>query len=152
MFKFIALKFNMSIWNGEITTELLNNLNKNTLGEFFEIQFTEVGADFLKASMPVINKTKQPFGLLHGGASVALAETIGSVASWCCVNRELFIGVGIEINANHIISVTEGKVTAICKPMKVGGKLHIWEIKIFNDQNELCCISRFTCMIVPKKK
>ncbi|MBA2611432.1 MAG: hotdog fold thioesterase [Bacteroidetes bacterium] len=142
----------MSIWNGEITTELLNNLNKNTLGEFFEIQFTEVGADFLKASMPVINKTKQPFGLLHGGASVALAETIGSVASWCCVNRELFIGVGIEINANHIISVTEGKVTAICKPMKVGGKLHIWEIKIFNDQNELCCISRFTCMIVPKKK
>ncbi len=141
----------MSIWNGEITTELLNNLNKNTLGEFFEIEFTEVGADFLKATMPVINKTKQPFGLLHGGASVALAETIGSVASWCCVNRDLFIGVGIEINANHLISVTEGKVTAICSPIKVSGKLHIWEIKIYNDKQELCCISRFTCMIVPKK-
>lgn len=142
----------MSIWNGEITTELLNNLNKHTLGEFFEIEFTEVGADFLKATMPVVNKTKQPFGLLHGGASVALAETIGSVASWCCVNRDLFIGVGIEINANHIISVTEGKVTAVCAPIKVGGKLHIWEIKIYNDKNELCCISRFTCMIIPKKK
>ena len=104
------------------------------------------------ATMPVVNKTKQPFGLLHGGASVALAETIGSVASWCCVNRELFIGVGIEINANHIISVTEGKVTAVCAPIKVGGKLHVWDIKIYNDKKELCCISRFTCMIIPKKK
>ncbi|MEO6303979.1 MAG: hotdog fold thioesterase [Bacteroidia bacterium] len=141
----------MSIWNGEITTELLNKLNKNTLGEFFEIEFVEVGTDHLKATMPVNNKTKQPFGLLHGGASVALAETIGSVASWCCVNRDLFIGVGIEINANHIISVTEGKVTAFCSPIKVGGKLHIWDVKIYNDKNELCCISRFTCMIIPKK-
>lgn len=141
----------MSIWNGEITTDLLNNLNKNTLGEFFEIEFTEVGAEYLKATMPVNSKTKQPFGLLHGGASVALAETIGSVASWCCVNRDLFIGVGIEINANHLISVTEGTVTAICAPIKVSGKLHIWEIKIYNEKQELCCISRFTCMIVPKK-
>ncbi len=142
----------MSIWNGEITIDLLNNLGKNTLGEFFEMQFIEIGPDYLKATMPVINKTKQPFGLLHGGASVALAETIGSVASWCCVNRDLFIGVGIEINANHLISVTEGKVTAVCSPIKVGGKLHIWDIKIYNDKEELCCISRFTCMIIPKKK
>ncbi|MBA3680786.1 MAG: hotdog fold thioesterase [Bacteroidetes bacterium] len=141
----------MSIWNGEITTDLLNKLNKNTLGEFFEIAFTEVRAEYLKATMPVNNKTKQPFGLLHGGASVALAETIGSVASWCCVNRDLFIGVGIEINANHLISVTEGIVTAVCSPIKVGGKLHVWDIKIYNDKNELCCISRFTCMIIPKK-
>ncbi len=142
----------MSIWNGEITTDLLNKLNNDTLGEFFEIEFIEVGAEHLKATMPVNNKTKQPFGLLHGGASVALAETIGSVASWCCVNRELFIGVGIEINANHLISVTEGKVTAVCSPIKVGGKLHVWDIKIYNDKKEMCCTSRFTCMIVPKKK
>ena len=141
----------MTIWNGEITTDLLNNLNKNTLGEFFEIKFTEVGPDYLKASMPVINKTKQPFGLLHGGASVALAETIGSVASWCCINRDLFIGVGIEINANHLLSVTEGMVTAHCSPIKVKGKLHVWEIKIVNEDGQLCCISRFTCMIIPKK-
>lgn len=141
----------MSIWNGEITIDLLNDLGKNTLGEFFEMQFIEIGPDYLKATMPVNNKTKQPFGLLHGGASVALAETIGSVASWCCVNRDLFIGVGIEINANHILSVTEGKVTAVCSPIKVGGKLHIWDIKIYNEKQEMCCISRFTCMIIPKK-
>ena len=101
--------------------------------------------------MPVSDKTKQPFGLLHGGASVALAETIGSVASWCAVNRELFIGVGMEINANHIKAVTQGSVTAICKPIKIGGKVHVWEIKIFDHANDLCCISRFTCMIIPKK-
>lgn len=144
--------FMNTIWKGEITRDLLNTLNKDTLGEFFEIDFTEVGADFIKATMPVINKTKQPFGLLHGGASVALAETVGSVASWCVVNRDLFIGVGVEINANHIKAVTEGSVTAICSPIKIGGKIHIWEIKIYDQTNELCCISRFTCMIVPKKK
>ncbi len=139
------------IWKGEVTTDLLNELNENTLGEFLEITFVEVGDNYLKATMPVSNKTKQPFGLLHGGASVALAETIGSVASWCVVNKDIFIGVGVEINANHIKSVTEGIVTAICSPLKIGGKIHIWEIKIYDHKNELCCISRFTCMIVPKK-
>jgi 1,4-dihydroxy-2-naphthoyl-CoA hydrolase len=141
----------MKIWKGDITVEMLNKLNKNTLGEFFEINFTEIGDDFLKATMPVQNKVKQPFGLLHGGASVALAETIGSVASWCAVNREHFIGVGVEINANHIKQVTEGNVTAVCSAVKTGGKIHIWDIRIFDDKNELCCVSRFTCMIVAKK-
>jgi 1,4-dihydroxy-2-naphthoyl-CoA hydrolase len=142
----------MSIWKGEITTGMVNELNKSTLGEFFEINFIEVGADFLKGTIPVNNKTKQPFGLLHGGASVALAETIGSVASWCVVNREMFMGVGVEINANHIKAVTEGIVTATCSPLKIGGKIHIWEIKIHDDSNELCCVSRFTSMIVPNKR
>lgn len=140
----------MSIWNGNISTELLNTLNKNTLSEFFEIKFTEVGNDFLKATMPVNNKVKQPFGLLHGGASVALAETIGSVASWCLVNRDLFIGVGVEINANHLKSVTSGTVTAVCSPIKIGGKVHVWDIKISDESGEICCVSRFTCMIIPK--
>jgi 1,4-dihydroxy-2-naphthoyl-CoA hydrolase len=139
------------IWHGNITTTELNQLNKNSLGETFEIKFTEVGPDYIKATMPVNHKTKQPFGLLHGGASVALAETIGSVASWCLVNRDLFIGVGMEINANHLRSVTEGMVTATCSPIKIGGKVHVWEIRIVDDKNELCCISRFTCMIVPKR-
>jgi 1,4-dihydroxy-2-naphthoyl-CoA hydrolase len=142
----------MSIWNGNITEGMLNALNKNTLGEFFEINFTEVGNDYLKATMPVNHKTKQPFGLLHGGASVALAETIGSVASWCVVNRDLFIGVGVEINASHIKSVTEGFVTAVCSPVKISGKTHVWEIKIYNSHQELFCISRFTAMIIPKRK
>lgn len=142
----------MTIWNGELTLDMLNKLNKGTLGEFMEISFTEIGSDYLKATMPVNDKTKQPFGLLHGGASVALAETIGSVASWCVVNRDLFIGVGVEINANHLLAVTEGLVTAECRAIKVGGKIHVWEIKISNQTAQLCCICRFTCMIVPKRK
>lgn len=142
----------MNIWKGDIDTQFLNDLNKDTLGEFFEINFTEIGADFLKATMPVNHKTKQPFGLLHGGASVALAETIGSVASWCVVNRDMFIGVGVEINANHVKAVTGGFVTAVCSPVKIGGKIHIWEIRISDEAGDLCCISRFTCMVVPKMK
>ena len=141
----------MSIWKDSITLEMLNALNQNTLGAFFDITFTEIGPDFLKAKMPVAEKTKQPFGLLHGGASVALAETIGSVASWYVVNRDLFIGVGIEINANHIKSVTQGYVTAHCSPIKIGGKIHVWEVRITDDFGELCCLSRFTCMVVRKK-
>jgi 1,4-dihydroxy-2-naphthoyl-CoA hydrolase len=139
------------IWKGTISLEQLNRLGENTLAEAMGIEITEIGENYLKATMPVNHVTKQPFGLLHGGASVALAETIGSIASWCCVNRELFIGVGIEINANHLIAVTEGKVTATCSPIRVSGKLHVWEIKIHNDKNELSCISRFTCMIVAKR-
>lgn len=142
----------MSIWNNTPSLKQINDLNKNTLGEHFTIVFTEIGNDYLKATMPVDNRTKQPFGLLHGGASVALAETMGSVASWCAINRELFIGVGIEINANHIKAVTEGTVTGICSPLHISGKNHVWDIKIYNSKNELCCISRFTCTIVAKKR
>lgn len=141
----------MSIWYGDISLDLLNGLNPGTLGEALGISVTEIGDNYLKATMPVNSATKQPFGLLHGGASVALAETIGSIASWCCVNRELFIGVGVEINANHLVAVTEGMVTAVCQPIRVSGRVHVWEIKIYNAKEELCCISRFTCMVVPKK-
>lgn len=142
----------MSIWHNKPSLTEINALNEGTLGEHMSITFTEIGDDFIKASMPVDNRTKQPFGLLHGGASVALAETIGSVASWCAVNRELFIGVGIEINANHVKAVTSGIVTGICTPIHVSGKNHVWDIKIYNDRNELCCVSRFTCTVVAKNK
>jgi len=141
----------MSIWNGEISLHTINDLNKDTLGGFFGIEFTAVGPDYMEATMPVENKHRQPFGLLHGGASVALAETVGSVASLCVVSREVFMGVGLEINANHIKQVTEGKVTAICKAIKVGGKVHVWDIRITDDAGELCCVCRFTCMIVPRR-
>lgn len=140
----------MKIWKGDITVEMLNELNRNTLGGFLEISFTAVGENFLIAKMPVNSKTKQPFGLLHGGASVALAETIGSVASWCAINRETFIGVGVEINASHLKAVTAGDVKAECRPLKVRGTTHIWDIKIFNDAEELCCVCRFTAMIVKR--
>ncbi len=142
----------MSIWYKTPTLTEINTLNEGSLGEHLNIVFTEVGNDFLKASMPVDNRTKQPFGLLHGGASVALAETLGSVATLCVVDQKLFMGVGIEINANHIKAVMSGVVTGICTAISVSGKNHIWDIRIYNDQNELCCVSRFTCTLIAKSK
>ena len=142
----------MSIWHNTPNLTHINALNEGTLGEHLNITFTEIGENFLKASMPVDNRTKQPFGLLHGGASVALAETMGSVASWCVVNRDLFIGVGIEINANHVKAVTKGIVTGICSPIHISGKNHVWDIKIYNEEKELVCVSRFTCTVVAKNK
>lgn len=141
-----------SIWHQLPNLDTINSLNKNTLGQNLGIEFTEVGNDYLAATMPVDDRTKQPFGLLHGGANVVLAETLGSVASLMVVNQELFIGVGVEINANHIKAVLSGKVKGICKPLNVSGKNHVWDIKIYNEANELTCVSRFTCTIVPKSK
>lgn len=142
----------MSIWHNNPSITEINALHEGSLGEHLNIVFTEIGDDFLKASMPVDYRTRQPFGLLHGGASVALAETLGSVATWCTINRELFIGVGIEINANHVKAVKEGIVTGICKPLHIKGKNHVWDIKIYNDKNELCCVSRFTATVVAKSR
>jgi 1,4-dihydroxy-2-naphthoyl-CoA hydrolase len=142
----------MSIWHNTPSLTEINALNEGTLGEYMNITFTEIGKDFIKASMPVDNRTRQPFGLLHGGASVALAETLGSVASWCAINRELFIGVGIEINANHVKAVMSGIVTGICTPIHLAGKNHVWDIRIHNEQNELVCVSRFTCTVVARNK
>ncbi|MDF2437643.1 MAG: hotdog fold thioesterase [Bacteroidota bacterium] len=140
------------IWYGNPTTKELEWMNKDTLADSLHIRITEIGDDYIKGTMPVDSRTKQPFGLLHGGASVALAETLGSVASWLVVNPEFFIGVGIEINANHIKAVKSGFVTGICKPVHVRGMNHIWEIKIYNEAGDLTCISRFTCSIVSKAK
>jgi 1,4-dihydroxy-2-naphthoyl-CoA hydrolase len=139
-----------SIWHSIPTVSSLNDLGKNNLGENLGIAFTEVGDDFLVATMPVDHRTKQPFGLLHGGANVALAETLGSVASLLVVNQELFIGVGVEINANHVKAVFSGNVRGVCTPLNISGRNHVWDIKIYNEANELTCISRFTCTIVPK--
>jgi 1,4-dihydroxy-2-naphthoyl-CoA hydrolase len=141
-----------SIWHTEPNLAQINKLNENTIGQNVGIEFTEYGNDYLIATMPVDERTKQPFGLLHGGANVVLAETLGSVASLLVVNNELFVGVGMEINANHIKAVFSGKVTGICKPLNIAGKTHVWEIKIYNDAQELSCISRFTCTIIPKSK
>ena len=141
-----------SIWHQQPSLDKVNALNKNTLGQSLGIEFVEVGDDFIAATMPVDNRTIQPFGLLHGGANVALAETLGSVASLYVVDKESFIAVGIEINANHIKAVLSGKVKGICKPLNVAGRNHIWDIKIYNDANELTCVSRFTCTIVPRSK
>lgn len=141
-----------SIWHSEPDLNWINQLNKNTLGENLGIEFTEVGPDYLVATMPVDKRTIQPFGLLHGGSNVALAETLGSVASLLVVNRDVFIGVGVEINANHIKAVLSGKVKGVCTPLNIAGKNHVWDIKIYNEAVELTCVSRFTCTIIPKSK
>lgn len=139
------------IWLSNLSIEQINMFNKNTLGEALDINFTEMGDDYLVATMPINHRTVQPFGILHGGASVALAETLGSVASLCLVDREKFMGVGVEINANHLAMATQGLVKGVCRPIRHTGRLHVWEIKIYDEQGQLCCISRFTCMVVPKR-
>jgi 1,4-dihydroxy-2-naphthoyl-CoA hydrolase len=125
-------------------------LSKQTMGELLDIRFTEVGADFLKATMPVDHRTQQPYGLLHGGASCVLAETLGSVASAKVIDPDKFICVGIEINANHVRSVRSGLVTGITTPIHIGASTHVWDIKIYDERDKLICVSRLTVAILKK--
>jgi 1,4-dihydroxy-2-naphthoyl-CoA hydrolase len=141
----------MKIWAKDFTLESLNSTAKNTIEEQLGIHFTEVGDNYIKASMPVDHRTHQPFGILHGGASVVLAESLGSRASYLCLRSDDHLAVGVEINANHLRSISEGEVTGLVKPIHIGKQLHVWEIKIFNSQEKLVCISRLTVAIVPKK-
>ena len=139
------------IWTKKPTIELLNKMSANTMCEHLEMKFTEIGDDFLVATMPVDNRTKQPAGLLHGGASAALAETLGSVASALCLTSDNKMPVGIEINANHLKSARSGVVTGKVKPVRLGQSLHVWNIEIHNEKAELVCVSRLTVMVVDKK-
>ena len=139
------------IWfNKNIT---LNDLvfTQATMGTHLGMQFTEIGSDFLKMSMPVDERTKQPYGLLHGGASCALAETVGSVASALVIDTEKYICVGLEINANHIRGVKEGLVFATATRLHIGGSTHVWDIKIHDQNNKLVCVSRLTVSILVKR-
>jgi 1,4-dihydroxy-2-naphthoyl-CoA hydrolase len=139
-------------WNKQqISLEELNTLANNTLASHLNIRFTEVGEDCLMATMPVNNTTHQPYGLLHGGASAALAETIGSVASWLTIDTTKQVCVGIEINCNHISAVREGLVTATATPLHLGATTHVWDIKINNNRGKLVCVSRLTVAILKKK-
>lgn len=141
-----------SIWYQTPNIDAINDLGRQNLGDTLGIRFMEIGPAHLAATMPVDHRTRQPFGLLHGGANVALAETLGSVASLLVVNQELFIGVGVEINANHIKAVFSGHVKGVCTPLNISGKNHVWDIKIYNEAEELTCVSRFTCSIVPRSR
>lgn len=142
----------MAIWfNTHIALEQLQQLGKNTLGEHLGIVFTAIGDDYLQASMPVDHRTRQPYGILHGGASVALAETLGSIASAMVIDPDVSICVGLEINANHVRSVQSGMVIATCKPLHLGGQTHVWDIRIENEQQQLVCISRLTVAILHKR-
>ena len=114
------------------------------------IEFTELGADFLRGRMPVTDRTRQPFGILHGGASVALAETLGSVAAGLVVDPDKYRVVGQEINANHVRAVTEGFVIGTTRPLHVGKRSHVWEIRIADERDRLVCISRITMFVIER--
>lgn len=138
------------IWYREYTIAEINGRPKGHIGDLLGIEFLEIGEDFLSARMPVDERTRQPYGILHGGASVVLAETIGSVASSMVMDSEKFIGVGLEVNANHLRPVKSGFVTGICTPIHIGGKTHVWDIKIYNDKGKMNCISRLTVAVIPR--
>lgn len=142
-----------SIWfNKNIALANLQQLGKNNMGDHLGILFTEIGPDFIKATMPVDHRTHQPYGLLHGGASAVLAETLGSVASAMVIDHEKFISVGIEINANHVRGVRSGTVTGTCTPIHIGASTHVWDIRIHDDaNNKLVCVSRLTVSILKRK-
>ncbi len=139
------------IWQTHPTPELLQAACANTLCEHLGMVFTEVGPDSITATMPVDHRTKQPAGLLHGGASVALAESLGSIASSILVDRKLKMPVGLEINANHLKSVTSGTVTGRVTPIRLGSTVHVWNIEIRNEKSELVCTSRLTVVIVDQR-
>ncbi len=142
----------MSIWfKMDWDIEKLNKLSANTMNDLLGIKFTEVGENYLKASMPVDQRTRQAYGLLHGGASVTLAETVGSVASVMVVDPELYFCVGVEINANHLRSVKEGFVIATAIPLHIGMSSHVWDIKIIDKNEKLICVSRLTVYVKKKK-
>lgn len=140
------------IWfDKQLSIEKLNPIMPNTMAQQLGIEWVEVGQDFLKAKMPVDLRTIQPYGLLHGGASCALAETIGSVASAMVVDHSKYYCVGLEINANHIRGVREGFVTGIAIPLHLGNSTHVWDIKIYDDREKLICVSRLTVAILKRQ-
>jgi 1,4-dihydroxy-2-naphthoyl-CoA hydrolase len=141
----------MRIFQEGVTLEQLNALSSNTMAERIGIEFTAIGDDYMEAKMPVDQRTQQPFGMLHGGASVALAETMGSVAATCCVDVTKQYCVGLDINANHIRSVRSGYVKGRTTPLHVGKKTQVWEIRIVNEKEELVCISRITMAVLDKQ-
>ena len=131
---------------------LCNELSKNTMMEALEIEFIDAGEDFLTAKMPVNPSVHQPAGLLHGGASVALAESVGSAASFLYVNTEVSEVRGIEISANHVKAKRNGVVTATARIVHQGKSIHLWEIKITDENDNLISICKLTNMILPKRK
>lgn len=143
------IKF-MAIWFQKITVDDLNRRSENTLAEFLNIQFTIAGDDSLTATMPVNARTKQPLGILHGGANVVLAETVASTAANAVVDLQHYYCVGLEINANHLKSVKEGLITAITSPIHIGRTTQVWHIDIYNEAGQKTCISRMTAAVLSR--
>ena len=141
----------MSIWfNKSISIGDIKDLGRDTMAAFLGLEWVAIGEDVLKMRMPVNEKTKQPYGLLHGGASCVLAETLGSVASALVIDLEKYYCVGLEINANHIRGARDGWVTGICMPLHLGKTTHVWDIKIYDEKEKMICVSRLTVAIISK--
>ena len=139
----------MRIWKQDIDLASLNGWSTNTLMEAIGIQITAVGDDWLQGTMPVDRRTHQPYGLLHGGASVALAETLGSTAAMLTLDAAKERAVGLDINANHVRGVLSGTVTGTARPLHLGRSTQVWEIRIEDESGKLVCISRLTMAVVP---
>ena len=140
----------MAIWHEPIDLDSLNAYQQDTLVSRLGIRYTEIGEDWLKASMPVDARTKQPAGILHGGASVALAETLGSTGANLVVDRKAKLCVGLEINANHIRAMREGEVTGVARPLHLGGTTQVWEIRISDAAERLVCVSLITLAVLDR--
>ncbi len=138
----------MTIWKNLRSVEELNSGRAGTLVERLGIEFTEITDDFVRATMPVDERTRQPYGLLHGGASVALAETLGSTGAMMCINHQEFQCVGQEINANHVRAVRSGYVTGTARAVHLGGRSQVWTVEIVNEAGNLVCTSRLTIAII----
>ncbi len=142
----------MTIWfDKTINLEKIKDFGKNFMPDFLGMSWVEIGDSFLKISMPVNERTRQPYGLLHGGASCALAETAGSVASALVIDLDKFYCVGLEINANHVRGAKEGLVTGTTTPLHLGRTTHVWDIKIHDSFQKLICVSRLTVAIISKE-
>ncbi|CAH0260334.1 hotdog fold thioesterase [Pseudomonas mediterranea] len=139
----------MSLWRTTPNIEQLNAAAKNTISEVLDIRFESFDDESLTASMVVDHRTHQPFGLLHGGASVVLAETVGSMAAYLCVDTSKFYCVGLEINANHLRGVRSGRVTATARMIHLGRTTQVWDIRLSNDEGKVSCVSRLTMAVVP---
>jgi 1,4-dihydroxy-2-naphthoyl-CoA hydrolase len=138
----------MTIWRSLLTLEELNAARAGTILEHIGVAFTEIGDGFVRGIMPVDGRTRQPFGLLHGGASVVLAETLGSTGANMCIDAEHYQCVGQEINANHVRPARSGNVTGTARPVHLGGRSHVWSIEITNEAGKMVCISRLTMAVI----
>ena len=138
----------MSLWTTTPDLAYLNSLRTNTICDVLDITFDAFDDTSITASMVVDHRTHQPFGLLHGGASVVLAETLGSMASYLCIDQQKFYCVGLEVNANHLRGVRSGRVSAVARAVHIGRTTHVWDIRLTDENGKLNCISRLTIAVV----
>jgi uncharacterized protein (TIGR00369 family) len=140
-----------SIWKQPVSIETLTGIHRDTAPEHLGIEFLEVGEDFIRARVPVDSRTRQPYGILHGGVSVVLAETLGSCgAAYACTPGHR--AVGLDINANHLRSATSGWVTGTARPIHIGRTTHVWQIELVNDEGQVTCISRLTMAVLSPRE